>query len=123
VMKKFLTAAFLIIMQTSFANATGVRQIDTHALIISPKVFVLSKHKQLKHLEILIAGASDGIVASLKWTDNAGDRSATIEIVNISFSQDKSSLVFQTKQWLPYTLSGEVVSLPVILKNAQLKLL
>ena len=97
-------AALLVILQASFASATDVVTADKNALILSPKIFVFSGDTQFKLLENIPKDIGDGIIASLSWTDNTGDQRAKIEIVNIAYSEDKSSVVFETKQWLLYTL-------------------
>tara|TARA_A100001011_G_C14087039_1_gene746934 strand:- start:41 stop:409 length:369 start_codon:yes stop_codon:yes gene_type:complete len=121
-MHKILIAALLVITQASFASATDEAIADKDAIILSPKVFVFSGNTQFKLLKNIPKDIGNGIIASLSWTGNTGDQRAKIEIVNIAYNEDKGSVVFETKQWLPYTLSGEVVSLPVVLKNAKLKL-
>ena len=110
-------------MQTSFANASGRFLTSNDALILSPKVFVFNEITLTKPLEVLPAILNDTFIASLSWTDDSGDKWAKIEIVNITHNEDKNTVIVETKQWLPYTLSGEVMSLPVVLKNAKLKLL
>ena len=120
-MQKTLITLLLFITQTSFVKASDMVLFGNDALILSPSVFVLAENTQAEEVAILSSDLSDGIIATLSWTDNNVDRRAKIEIVNITHSEDKSSVVFVTKQWLPYTLSGEVLSLPVLLTNAKLK--
>lgn len=122
-MNKVLSFTLLFIMQTSFANASGRFLTSNDALILSPKVFVFNEITLTKPLEVLPAILNDTVIASLSWTDDSGDKWAEIEIVNITHNEDKNTVIVETKQWLPYTLSGEVMSLPVVLKNAKLKLL
>ena len=125
-MNKILWVALLVITQTSFsnanANASGRVLVSNDALILSPKVFVFSERALEKPLEVLPITLNETVLASLSWTDNTGDKRAKIEIVNITYNEEKSTIIFETKQWLPYTLSGEVVSLPVVLENAKIKL-
>lgn len=122
-MNKILLIAALVITQTSFANAGGKLLVGSDALILSPKIFVLSEGAVAEPLEILPTVLNNTLIASLSWTDDTGAKRATIEIVNITHNEDKDTMIFETKQWLPYTLSGEVVTLPVVLKNAKIKLL
>ena len=120
-MQKTFIALLLFITQTSFVKASDMVLFGNDALILSPSVFVLAENTQAEEVAILSSDLSDGIIATLSWTDNNVDRRAKIEIVNITNSEEKSSVVIVTKQWLPYTLSGEVLSLPVLLTNAKLK--
>ena len=122
-MYKILSSALFILMQTSFANASDRVHVSNEAVILSPKVFVSSRSTLAKPLEVLPTTSNDTVIASLSWTDSTGRKSAKIEIVNITHSEHKNIMIFETKQWLPYTLSGEVVSLPIVLKNAKIKLL
>ena len=120
-MQKTLITLLLFITQTSFVKASDMALFGNDALILSPSVFVLAENTLAEEVAILSSDLSDGIIATLSWTDNNVHRRAKIEIVNITHSEEKSSVVFVTKQWLPYTLSGEVLSLPVLLTNAKLK--
>ena len=122
-MYKILSFALLVITQASFANASDRVHVSSDALILSPKVFVFSESKLTGALEVLPTILNETVIASLSWTDNTGYKRAKIEIVNITRNEHKNTMIFETKQWLPYTLSGEVVSLPVVLKNAKIKLL
>ena len=128
-MIKFLSFALLVIVQACLANANanananGGVLVSNDALILSPKIFVFSDATLAKHLEDSPTILHDTVIASLSWTDNTGDKRAKIEITNITYNENKNSMIFETKQWLPYTLSGEVVSLPIVLKNARIKLL
>ncbi len=122
-MYKIFITALLFITQVTFASAADRVLNDDNVLILSPKVFVFTKDTKLNRFEILPKDARYGVKAWLSWTDNTGSRKAKIEIVKMTYSEDKGHLIFETKQWLPYTLSGEVVSLPVVLKNAELRLL
>ena len=121
-MHKTFIASLLIITQTSFAKASDRVLLGNDAMILSPKVFVLAESTQAEEVAVLPTNVSDGIIATLSWTDNNIHRSAKIEVVNITHIEEKSSVVFVTKQWLPYILSGEVLSLPILLTNAKLKL-
>lgn len=122
-MAKILSVALLIIAQTCFANASDQVHVRNDALILSPKVFVLQKGTLAKPLEALPIFLNETIIAALSWTDNTGEKRAKIEIVNITYNETNNSMIIETKQWLPYTLSGEVVSLPVVLKNAKIRFL
>ena len=122
-MNKIFSFALLVITQISFANASDRVYVSNDALILSPKVFVSSKSTLAKPLEVFPTILNETVIALLSWTDNTGDKLAKIEIVNITHNEHKNTMIFETKQWLPYTLSGEVVSLPVVLKNAKINLL
>lgn len=122
-MRRILSFALLVIAQISYASASDGVQDSNDVLILSPKVFVLNEAKLVNPVDFQPLILNDTLIASLSWTDNTGDKRAKIEIVNITFNEDKNSIIFETKQWLPYTLSGEVVSLPVVLKNAKIEFL
>lgn len=122
-MRRILSFALLVIAQISYASASDGVQDSNDVLILSPKVFVLKEAKLVNPVDFQPLILNDTLIASLSWTDNTGDKRAKIEIVNITFNEDKNSIIFETKQWLPYTLSGEVVSLPVVLKNAKIEFL
>lgn len=122
-MRRILSFALLVIAQLSYASASDGVQDSNDVLILSPKVFVLNEAKLVNPVDFQPLILNDTLIASLSWTDNTGDKRAKIEIVNITFNEDKNSIIFETKQWLPYTLSGEVVSLPVVLKNAKIEFL
>ena len=121
-MYKIFSLALLAIMHTSFANALDRVHVRNSAIILSPTVLVSSESTLAKPLEVLPTTLNDTFIALLSWTDNTGDKLAEIEIVNITHNEHKNTMIFETKQWLHYTLSGEVVSLPVVLKNAKIKL-
>ena len=122
-MIRILSFALFVMAQIYYASASDRVQDTNAVLILSPKVFVLNEAKLAKPIEFQATIPNDTLIASLSWTDNTGDKRAKIEIVNITFNEDKNSIIFETKQWLPYTLSGEVVSLPVVLKNAKIEFL
>ena len=124
-MIRILSVALLVTMQAFFANAnaTGGVFVSNDALILSPKVFVFSGSTLAKPLEGSPTILNDTVIASLSWTDNTGDKRAKIEITNITYNENENSMIFETKEWLPYTLSGEVVGFPIVLKNARIKLL
>ena len=122
-MYKIFSFALLVITHTSLANASDSVHVSNDAIILSPKVFVSSESTLAKPLEVFPTILNETVIALLSWTDNTGDKLAKIEIVNITHNEHKNTMIFETKQWLPYTLSGEVVSLPVVLKNAKIKLL
>lgn len=122
-MIKILSFALLVIAKTSYANESDSAHVTSNALILSPKVFVLHEYKLAGPFEVLPKIFNDTVIATLSWTDNTGDKRAKIEIVNITYSDENNNMIFETKQWLPYTLSGEVVTLPVLLKNVKVKFL
>ncbi len=118
-----LIALVVSVTQPAFATASSSLRAGNDAIILSPKVFVFNENTQAEIVAVLPTDVTDVVIASLSWTDNTGNRRAEIEIVNIIYNEDINSVFFETKQWLPYTLSGEVVSLPILLKNATLKFL
>ena len=122
-MIKILSFALLFIAQTSHANENDNVHVTNDALILSPKVFILNEDKLTGPLEDLPKILNGTASATLSWTDNTGDKHAKIEIVSITYNEEKTSLIFETKQWLPYTLSGEVITLPVVLRNAKVNFL
>lgn len=122
-MIKILSFALLVIAQTSYANESYSAHVKGDALILSPKVFVINEDKLARPFEFLQKIFNDTVIATLSWTDNTGNKRAKIEIVNVTYNDEKNNMIFETKQWLPYTLSGEVVTLPVLLKNAKIKFL
>ena len=122
-MKRMLSFALLFIAQISYASASDGVQDSNDVLILSPKVFVLNAANLVKPFDFQPSKLNNTVIASLSWTDSTGDKHAKIEIINITYNGDETSFIIETKQWLPYTLSGEVVSLPVVLKNAKIEFL
>ena len=122
-MRRILSFALLVMAQMSYASASDGLQEINDGLILSPKVFVLNEANLVKPFDFQPSKLNNTVIASLSWTDSTGDKHAKIEIINITYNGDKTSFIFETKQWLPYTLSGEVVSLPVVLKNAKIEFL
>ena len=122
-MRRMLSFALLFIAQISYASASDGVQDSNDVLILSPKVFVLNEANLVKPFDFQPSKLNNTVIASLSWTDSTGDKHAKIEIINITYNGDKTSFIIETKQWLPYTLSGEVVSLPVALKNAKIEFL
>ena len=120
--KYFLTFFFLG-LQSSWVNAGDVGPNLNNAMIVSPNVLIIKGDGGSRNLKDLTSKANNIFTVALSWTDSAGHRSAKVEIVSVIYDRVRKQTVLKTRQWLPYTLSGEIVSLPVVLNNVNMTIL
>ena len=122
-MYKVLLTVLVLNIPCTWLSANEVDPSLRTAVIISPNTLIIRDTKSIGKLESLINKEQKVVTVSLSWTESAGHRTAEVEIVSVIYNRKEKEIVLETKQWLPYTLSGEVISLPVVLNNINIQIL
>ena len=120
---KVLLTVLILIIPCTWLSASEVEPTLGTAVIVSPNTLIINDINSVGKLESLINEKQKVVTIYLSWTESEGHRAAEIEIVSAVYNRKGKKIVLETKQWLPYTLSGEVISLPVVLNNINIQIL
>ena len=113
----------LMSTQSSSLSSSELNFTFKNAVILSPKIMIVNEGDTHGELQNWIDDSNKGMTISLSWTDKAGHRSAKVELINIIYNREKRKIILESREWLPYTLSGDIVGLPVVLQNVSLTFL
>ena len=120
---KVLLTVLILIIPCTWLSASEVEPTLGTAVIVSPKTLIINDINSVGKLESLMNEKQKVVTIYLSWTESKGHRTAEIEIVSAIYNRKEKKIVLQTRQWLPYTLSGEVIGLPVVLNNINIQIL
>ena len=120
---KVLLTVLILIIPCTWLSASEVEPTLGTAVIVSPNTLIINDINSVGKLESLINEKQKVVTIYLSWTESKGHRTAEIEIVSAIYNRKEKKIVLQTRQWLPYTLSGEVIGLPVVLNNINIQIL
>ena len=120
---KVLLTVLILIIPCTWLSASEVEPTLGTAVIVSPNTLIINDINSVGKLESLMNEKQKVVTIYLSWTESKGHRTAEIEIVSAIYNRKEKKIVLQTRQWLPYTLSGEVIGLPVVLNNINIQIL
>ena len=120
---KVLLTVLVLSIPCTWLSANEVKPTLGTAVIVSPNTLIINDINSIGNLESLINKKQKVVTIYLSWTESEGHRAAEIEIVSAIYNRKEKKIVLETKQWLPYTLSGEVIGLPVVLNNINIQIL
>ena len=120
---KVLLTVLILIIPCTWLSASEVEPTLGTAVIVSPNTLIINDINSVGKLESLMNEKQKVVTIYLSWTESEGHRTAEIEIVSAIFNRKEKKIVLETRQWLPYTLSGEVIGLPVVLNNINIQIL
>ena len=118
-----LLTVLILIIPCTWLSASEVEPTLGTAVIVSPNTLIINDINSVGKLESLMNEKQKVVTIYLSWTESKGHRTAEIEIVSAIYNRKEKKIVLQTRQWLPYTLSGEVIGLPVVLNNINIQIL
>ena len=120
---KVLLTVLVLSIPCTWLSANEVEPTLGTAVIVSPNTLIINDINSVGKLESLMNEKQKVVTIYLSWTESKGHRTAEIEIVSAIYNRKEKKIVLQTRQWLPYTLSGEVIGLPVVLNNINIQIL
>ena len=120
---KVLLTVLILIIPCTWLSASEVEPTLGTAVIVSPNTLIINDINSVGKLESLMNEKQKVVTIYLSWTESKGHRTAEIEIVSAIYNRKEKKIVLQTRQWLPYTLSGEVIGLPVVLNDINIQIL
>ena len=120
---KVLLTVLILIIPCTWLSASEVEPTLGTAVIVSPNTLIINDINSVGKLESLMNEKQKMVTIYLSWTESKGHRTAEIEIVSAIYNRKEKKIILQTRQWLPYTLSGEVIGLPVVLNNINIQIL
>ena len=120
---KVLLTVLILIIPCTWLSASEVEPTLGTAVIVSPNTLIINDINSVGKLESLMNEKQKVVTIYLSWTESKGHRTAEIEIVSAIYNRKEKKIILQTRQWLPYTLSGEVIGLPVVLNNINIQIL
>ena len=120
---KVLLTVLILIIPCTWLSASEVEPTLGTAVIVSPNTLIINDINSVGKLESMMNEKQKVVTIYLSWTESKGHRTAEIEIVSAIYNRKEKKIILQTRQWLPYTLSGEVIGLPVVLNNINIQIL